>query len=355
MMRRSTPRFRIEQLRSIPLFSACNDRELATVDGLVDDYAVGAGAVLAQQGTPARQAFVIVSGEARSSSTASEIATLRAGDSFGEMALLSRPVGLRSATVTATTDMQLLVLEPRCFQHADGGAVRGQEAPRRALGPAALHRRAGRAAVGTVAPRVFRKPGFRATLERLASFPDGRPTLHLLQGLAFLRDQEFEKAVEELQSAAKLNPDLPRVHFSLGLAHFKLGQNKEAIAALENAANRGSQDFPTFYYLAEALADDGSLDAARQRLDAAIKLDPNSPEANGLLGKILFKQGRAVEAVKPLELAVARLPGDQERRYLLARVYQQLGRREDAAREFAEVQKLKAKQLEEDRKKISKP
>ncbi len=114
-MRRSTPRFRLEQLRSIPLFSACNDRELGTIDGLVDDYAVGPGAVLAQQGTPARQAFVIVSGEARVDIDGKVIATLSAGDSFGEMALLSRPVGVRSATVTATSDMELLVIEPRSF------------------------------------------------------------------------------------------------------------------------------------------------------------------------------------------------------------------------------------------------
>lgn len=114
-MRRSFRRFRIEQLRAIPLFSGCSDRELGTIDGLVDDYEVGAGAVLAKQGTPARQAFVIVAGEASVEIDGTTIATLRAGDSFGEMALLSRPVGLRSATVTATTDLQLLVIEPRSF------------------------------------------------------------------------------------------------------------------------------------------------------------------------------------------------------------------------------------------------
>src|SRR5262249_57800137 len=83
------------------------------------------------------------------------------------------------------------------------------------------------------------KPGFRATLERLADFPEGRPALHLLQGQAFLRDREFEKALEELQSAAKLNPALPRLHFSTGLAPHQLGHNKEAGAALaEEAKNR---------------------------------------------------------------------------------------------------------------------
>ncbi len=93
------------------------------------------------------------------------------------------------------------------------------------------------------------KPGFRATLERLASFPAGRPALHLLQGQAFLRDLEFDQALEELQAAAKLNPDLPRLHFSLGLAHLKLGQTRKPSRPSRqraNAARRISRRFITW-------------------------------------------------------------------------------------------------------------
>jgi tetratricopeptide (TPR) repeat protein len=199
------------------------------------------------------------------------------------------------------------------------------------------------------------KPGFRATLERLAAFPEGLPALHLLQGQAFLRDLEFEKALEELQSAAKLNSDLPRLHFSTGLAHYQLGHNKEAVTAFEEEARRSPQDFTTIYYLASALEKDGDITSARERIEAALKLDPQSPEANGLLGKILFKQGKAADAVKPLEFAAAKKNSDQETRYTLARVYQQLGRRQDAAREFAEVERLKSEQLQKDRDKTRKP
>jgi len=59
--------------------------------------------------------------------------------------------------------------------------------------------------------------------------------------------------------------------------------------------------------------------------------------------------------VKPLEAAVAKDPEDGEKRYQLARVYLQLGRREEAAREFAESQQLKARQLQRDRERIPKP
>lgn len=199
------------------------------------------------------------------------------------------------------------------------------------------------------------KAGFRATLERLAAFPAGRPALHLLQGQAFLRDLEYEQALEELQSAAKLDPALPRLSFWLGLAHLKLTHYKEAAAAFSAESQRSPQDFATQYYLAEALEAAGQLVQARAQLDVALKLDSQAPEANALLGKLLFKQGKVAEAVKPLEAAVAKTPNDHERRYWLARAYQQLGRKEEAAREFAEVQRLKAEQLKKDRATTPKP
>jgi CRP-like cAMP-binding protein len=114
-MRRAIPKTEIEKLRAIPMFSACNDRELAQIRGLVDEVSISKGAVLAEQGTPARQAFIMVSGRADVIVDGQKIAQLGAGDSFGEMALLSRKDGLRSATVVARTDIEALVLEPRAF------------------------------------------------------------------------------------------------------------------------------------------------------------------------------------------------------------------------------------------------
>ena len=200
-----------------------------------------------------------------------------------------------------------------------------------------------------------RKLGFRATLERLAAFPAGVPALHLLQGQAFLRDQEFEQALEELKEAEKLNPDLPRLYYVLGQAHQQLGHNKEAIAAFENELRRSPQDASTLYYLALVLEADGNAQAAEPHVRELLKLDSQNPEANTLLGKILVKQNKPTEALKALEVAVAKDSTDPEKRYLLARVYQQLGRREDAAREFATVQKLKAEKLKKDREQTPKP
>ena len=113
--------------------------------------------------------------------------------------------------------------------------------------------------------------------------------------------------------------------------------------------------YQTLYYLALVLEADGNSVTAEQRVRDVLKLESQNSEANALLGKILVKQNKPAEALKALEVALAKDSTDPEKRYLLARVYQQLGRREDAAREFAAVQKLKAEKLKKDREQTPKP
>ena len=199
------------------------------------------------------------------------------------------------------------------------------------------------------------RPELSQIINRLALQQGGLATSHLLNGQRLLAGGEYERSISELDEAAKLNPALPRLHYSLGLAQLKLGRNADALASLKNELSRTPRDFSTLYYLAYLHELQGDIDAARAKLNAALELDSRSPEANLLLGKILLKQNKAVEAIAPLELAVKGDPKDPDKRYLLGRSYQQTGRREDAAREFAEVQRLKAEQLEHDRARTPKP
>jgi CRP-like cAMP-binding protein len=69
--------------------------------------------VLAHQGSPGREFYVILDGKASVSIDGSEVATLGPGDFFGEMALLDQ--GPRVATVMASTPMEVAVLDPREF------------------------------------------------------------------------------------------------------------------------------------------------------------------------------------------------------------------------------------------------
>ena len=85
------------------------------LDAVADEVEVPAGHVLMRQGDFGHECFVILNGKAKVSFRGKRGAKmLGPGDCFGEMALL-QPRGKRSATVTAETDMNLLVLGSRQF------------------------------------------------------------------------------------------------------------------------------------------------------------------------------------------------------------------------------------------------
>ena len=104
---------KVERLSQVQLFSALNKRDLSRIAVLVEEIEVPAGRVLIRQGDPGREAFVISEGRAKATIRGKGSAKLGPGECFGEMALLhSAP---RSATVTAESDMRLLVLGAREF------------------------------------------------------------------------------------------------------------------------------------------------------------------------------------------------------------------------------------------------
>jgi tetratricopeptide (TPR) repeat protein len=209
-------------------------------------------------------------------------------------------------------------------------------------------------ALGLASLRL-RRPMVNGAIKALAEAPGGLPASRLLQGQANLTNFQFEKAVEDLEAARKLNPELPRLHYSLGLAYFKTDRFDDARAAFEAELTRTPKDVSSLCYLASMDEKEAKLESARQRLDVALSVDPTSPDANWLLGKVLIAQGRPAQAVRPLQIAVSSDPLDPQKRYQLARAYQQIGRREDAERELAEMKRIQALEFEKDQSKVIKP
>ena len=180
--------------------------------------------------------------------------------------------------------------------------------------------------------------------------PDGLPFAHLLTGQNFLAENNFADAVTALEAAEKLSSTLPRLYFSLGTAYLRTGRNTEAIKVFERELRLLPRDYWTLYYLAFLFDAEGQFPAARDKAQTALALQPRSADANALLGKVLLKLNQAAAAIAPLELAVAQNPHETGLRFQLARAYQQSGRRQEAAREFAEVKRLQDQGIEKERK-----
>jgi CRP/FNR family transcriptional regulator, cyclic AMP receptor protein len=93
-----------EDLERVPLFSGLSQRQLRRLAKDFRDRRVPAGAVLARQGEMSGAAFfVIAEGEAAVVVDGTRVGTLRAGDHFGELGMISESV--RTATVEAVTPM----------------------------------------------------------------------------------------------------------------------------------------------------------------------------------------------------------------------------------------------------------
>ena len=103
----------LNHLAQVPLFANCSKKQLQSVAAASIELTVDAGKVLVREGEPGHEAFVIVEGSATVTRKGETIATLGAGDVVGELAPITG--GVRTATVTADTTMELLVIGQREF------------------------------------------------------------------------------------------------------------------------------------------------------------------------------------------------------------------------------------------------
>jgi len=104
---------RTKHLARVPLFSGCTDEELARIAHISEIVESPAGTILTEIGAPGNSFFFIIDGRVSVQTPIGSGDPLRPGDFFGEMSLLDGEP--RSATITATTDVRLLIVERSQF------------------------------------------------------------------------------------------------------------------------------------------------------------------------------------------------------------------------------------------------
>jgi CRP-like cAMP-binding protein len=104
---------KVELLRKVPLFARLNKKSLQDVAHIADEIDLPAGKEMATEGDRGREFFVLLDGEAEVTKGGKRINTMKKGDFFGEIALVTKMP--RTASVTATTDVEVLVITERDF------------------------------------------------------------------------------------------------------------------------------------------------------------------------------------------------------------------------------------------------
>jgi CRP/FNR family cyclic AMP-dependent transcriptional regulator len=110
---------KVDLLKKTPLFSDCSKAELGALALTADELDLREGTVLTKEGRAAREFFVLIEGTVSVTQKGKQVAALGPGDWLGEVALLTDVP--RTATVTATSPLRVLVLTDRAFRQAVKG------------------------------------------------------------------------------------------------------------------------------------------------------------------------------------------------------------------------------------------
>jgi tetratricopeptide (TPR) repeat protein len=190
--------------------------------------------------------------------------------------------------------------------------------------------------------------GAIAVLDQGRKIHDKSPQLELAAGVAYYGQRQFGNAVDRFLRVMQLAPDVPQPYFFMG-------------RVLEHAANRIPEvieraihferthpESPLGYVLhARALILQSppagfppEAEEAYKLLEKALSIKQDLPEAHYLLGLLLDRKGDHAGAATEFERSIALSPRDPAPHFRLARAYERLGRKEDAARERALHSKL---------------
>jgi CRP/FNR family transcriptional regulator, cyclic AMP receptor protein len=103
-----------ERLQGVPWFADCTEEQLFEMARIAERLRIQAGEVILREGRLGRELFVILEGTATVTRDEHVVNILHPGDYFGELAAIE--AAPRSATVHATTDLEVLIVGPREFE-----------------------------------------------------------------------------------------------------------------------------------------------------------------------------------------------------------------------------------------------
>ena len=169
----------------------------------------------------------------------------------------------------------------------------------------------------------------------------------LVLGQMLLADGRVDDARAALERAAQLNPRLPTLRLNLGAVYWRQRDTEAAVAEWRRELAANPRSFQANFTLGAALALSRSNTAeAEKLLRAALAQRPKSAQALYHLAKLVWLRDKSAEAVSLLERSTQSDANYREAHYLLANIYQTLGRRQEAAREFAEVKRITQEDLQ---------
>jgi tetratricopeptide (TPR) repeat protein len=196
------------------------------------------------------------------------------------------------------------------------------------------------------------EPGIAIFQQGTERFPKS-PRMFIGLGLAYYSRGKYDQAIQALLAAAELNPSDPRAYVFLSKAYNSSPlQANEVIQRFRRYAELQPGNALAQYYYAVSLwkgkrVDDAGTDMSTVEalLQKAITLDDLLAEAHVQLGNLYADKHEYDKSIPQYVRALALDPNLSDAHYRLGTDYVHLGEKENAQKEFAVYQKLRAEHL----------
>jgi tetratricopeptide (TPR) repeat protein len=178
-------------------------------------------------------------------------------------------------------------------------------------------------------------------------FPSSVPVAEM-QGTVESKMGQFGDAITSYSRAARLDPSRATATLGLADAQFSAGMEKDAISTLNAATKRFPKDarlkalYGSVLLKMAETGEPGAELQAKRMFESALALDESLPSAHYEMGKLALKGDRPAEAARHLEAALRLDPENTQAHFVLSRAYRRMGHNEEADREMALYEKLKA-------------
>lgn len=198
-----------------------------------------------------------------------------------------------------------------------------------------------------VAVHTFSDLSTRASLELARSSPNSYQA-HQLNGEALEVQGKWDEAAKEYEAVLRQNPSIPGIHYRLGrVLVSKPGFGPEAAEKAKKEFEEELQIDPSNagaeYVLGALARQKEEWGEAVAHFSRATKLDAGFADAFLGLGASLIAIKQFTEAIPSLETAVRLQPDNPDAHYNLATAYSRVGRKDDAAQQFAIHREMLAK------------
>lgn len=157
---------------------------------------------------------------------------------------------------------------------------------------------------------------------------------HLFLGRAYHNLNRTLPAIEQFKKALALEPYLPLAHYHLGFADQSLGNLRDALDEYRKEIRNNPGFYDSYWLAGNIELEQGNLDAAEASFRKGISVKAQAFQAHYGLARVQLARKQFPAAEDELKKALEFSPDNVEIHYALARAYQQMGRKEDAQREY---------------------